>query len=296
MCKLFASTSLTPMDWPKVRQAVFTAMAQTEKDGLGAAWSTAEPAKFGRVRASGLETVNAGELAPFCEGFAKIEDRPYDGGPVICHGRTSTNFIGLANTHPFISKGKNGTVFALAHNGVVSSEKYNTRAGGCDTELILQAFISGGLPEVIKHISGYYALLILEKRKDRQLLHVIRDGMANLYCGKLGNAWAFATTPAILTASGATVATSFKRNTHAIFNGDRLVSCKQFTPAVYKYTPAFSASARKAFSGQQYQLEIEAAEEARLQAQLEKMETETADEREDFPLDERHSAHDWPAH
>jgi glutamine phosphoribosylpyrophosphate amidotransferase len=238
-------------------------MAATEKDGLGAAWSCKETGRFGRVRASGMEAINGG-LAPFCEGFAKLEPQVYDGGAVICHGRTSTNFIGLDNTHPFVMRDK-GRLFCLAHNGVVTSDKYATRAGGCDSELILEAFVKGGMAEVAKHIDGYYALVILEKSKGRTLLHIVRDGMASLFCGRIGEAWAFATTEHILRQGGATPVSGFKKNTHVIFEGNKLVSCKGFTPAVRVYkTPGhsyqLSAKARKAFAGQQYGLELEAEE------------------------------------
>jgi predicted glutamine amidotransferase len=307
MCKLFAATSLTPMDWPKVRAEVFTAMAYTEKDGIGAAWSTAKPDALGRVRASGLDSIRAGsELAPFCEGFAKWDHADYDGGPVICHGRTSTNYIGLGNTHPFVKR-KDGTIYALAHNGVVTSEKYKVRATGCDSELILQAFMAGGVKEVAATIDGYYALLIIEKSAKRQRLHVIRDDTAQLVCGRIGDGWALATTESILKAGGATPVTSFKRNMHAIFEGNDLISCKSFVQTAPKTMQGryyLRQQAGKAFAGQQLALENYEAEEARLQARLAEMEEkgmhpdpDDVELPEDETMNERGSLQgDWPAH
>lgn len=298
------------MDWDKVRNAVFAVMAQTEKDGLGSAWTCDEPGKLGRIRASSLAAMQGG-LAPFCEGFARSEAMPFNGGPVIMHGRTATTPTGLANTHPFILRDK-GKVWALAHNGVVESDKYSVRAGGCDSEAILEAFASGGMAEVAKHVDGYYAFLVLEKSQKRTLLHVIRDGMAGLFCGRIGEAWAFATTEEILRAAGATPVSQFKRHTHATFEGNKMISCKGFvqpvravtgyagsTVGTYPKQPGrLGEAARKAFSGQQFALELEAQEEARLQAALQSYEERQSGgasrDPADFPMDERNSAH-WPA-
>lgn len=311
MCKLFAITTLPPMDWDKTRTAVFAAMAKTEKDGLGAAWSTPEDNKLGRIRASGPEAVNGG-LAPFCEGFVKLENLPFDGGPAILHGRTATTPCGLSNTHPFIMRDK-GRILALAHNGVVHSEKYKIRTGGCDSELILEAFNAGGMAEVAKRIDGYYAVLLLEKTASRTLLHVIRDSSASLYVGKIGEAWAFATTMELLEVAGARIVSPFRRNTHAVFEGNKMIRCKQFTPAVKTYgfgegfhrsptgapyVTQMTAAANKAFAGQQFALDLEAQEEARLQAALEKYEREKAHGGRtvsDFPLDDGDTAAEWPA-
>jgi predicted glutamine amidotransferase len=93
----------------------------------------------------------------------------------IGHGRLSTNTVCLQNTHPFT----NGEV-ALIHNGVVTdpTSAFKNLTSTCDSELLLRAWEKGGMEEVEKLISGYYAVAVLDKHG---LLHIIRDDRADLF-------------------------------------------------------------------------------------------------------------------
>jgi predicted glutamine amidotransferase len=93
----------------------------------------------------------------------------------IGHGRLATNAICLENTHPFT----NGEV-ALIHNGVVNDPTSTLKnlTSTCDTEILLRYWEKGGVEEIEKMVSGYYAVAILDKEG---MLHIMRDDRADLF-------------------------------------------------------------------------------------------------------------------
>lgn len=101
-----------------------------------------------------------------------IESKPIGAG--IFHGRTSTNFKGLNNTHPI---NKNG--WSLIHNGVVNNmgPTYSQITSN-DTEHIVEYLSTTGIKGVEKYVSGYYAVGAIDKDNN---LHVIKDSTASLY-------------------------------------------------------------------------------------------------------------------
>ncbi len=94
---------------------------------------------------------------------------------LIAHGRLSTNTVCLENTHPFT----NGEV-ALIHNGVVNDPTSTLKnlTSTCDSEILLRYWERGGVEEVEKMVSGYYAFAVLDKHG---LLHITRDDRADLF-------------------------------------------------------------------------------------------------------------------
>lgn len=120
------------------------------------------------------------------------QSRKVTAGPLILHGRTSTNADGLLNTHPMVIK---DTI--LCHNGVVtySGPKYK-KATGNDSEDLTFAFRKFGLKGAAKRLSGYYAFGALNT-KDRTLT-VVRDAIASLHGVWLPKAdsWCFGTSAA----------------------------------------------------------------------------------------------------
>lgn len=94
-------------------------------------------------------------------------------GPVILHGRTSTNQLGIGNCHPIV---KNN--YYLIHNGVVTDHgpKYKTKTT-TDSEHVLTRFIEG-IESVEKNLTGYYAFSCIGP--DGRL-YVTRDSIADLF-------------------------------------------------------------------------------------------------------------------
>lgn len=110
-------------------------------------------------------------------------------GPLIMHGRTSTNVGGLINTHPMVNKD-----VILCHNGVVtySGPAYKKRTEN-DSEDLTFAFRKFGLKGAAKRLSGYYAFGALNTT-DRTLT-VARDAIASLHGAWLPgvDSWCFGT-------------------------------------------------------------------------------------------------------
>jgi hypothetical protein len=194
-------------------------MALTEKDGYGAAWDSDK--SIGWIKSSYSKQL---EIPSFCEGFSSALVNEGNGGPLLVHARTSTNEVCLPNTHPFVNEN-----YALIHNGVVESNKYtNSDNCTCDSELILKAFMHGGIEEVSEHISGWYACTIIEKLHNKTILHVFRDRYTKLFVGKLGDAYAFGTTERILENIGADVISLFRAETYCRFVGNKCVHQSEF--------------------------------------------------------------------
>lgn len=95
-------------------------------------------------------------------------------GAGIFHGRISTNNVSMINTHPIQRDG-----WHLIHNGVVTnhSDKYSMNTSN-DSEHVLYHLINGGIQDVSKHLTGYYAAAAIDPEG---LLHVFRDKIAPLY-------------------------------------------------------------------------------------------------------------------
>lgn len=102
-------------------------------------------------------------------------------GPLIIHGRTSTNDICVENTHPIVKAG-----IALIHNGVVNYTGPKREClTTCDSEHILNAFVYGkGFQEWSQHFSGWAAIMALEEEGS---LTIARDDTAPLVVARLNN-------------------------------------------------------------------------------------------------------------
>lgn len=219
MCKIIASTSIRSGIRTFLDKS-WNNMKTTEKHGYGGAWDSNDG--IGYIKSS-----NPRPYMPpsFCEGFYEESNLTPNGGAVIGHGRTATCGVSVENTHPFVHDN-----FALVHNGVVSSDKYKNEISTCDSELILQAFMAGGIHEVEKHIEGYYACFILEKTAHKTILHVIKDDMAELHTGKIKGSWVFATTMDLLRVVNAKYIAPVRDNIYLRFIGDKLVHEMDITP------------------------------------------------------------------
>ena len=129
-------------------------------------------------------------------------------GPIIMHGRISTNGVNIKNTHPFRKKGG-----ALIHNGVVSLEdwafdsedkilkKIDKRYSTCDSEWLLNTYIHGrGHHDWAQYLSGYAATMAITPENN---FIVAKDSRASLFMAgipELNNSVVFATKPEFCTA------------------------------------------------------------------------------------------------
>lgn len=139
-------------------------------------------------------------------------------GAAMYHGRVSTNQKTLLNTHPIEREG-----WQLIHNGVVTNHgpKYAMNTNN-DSEHVLYLLQNGGIKEVAKHLTGYYAFGAIDPEGQ---FHVARDGTANLFYAfseKL-NSPVFATTADLIESIGRFIDESFnifkmKDNQYLVFD------------------------------------------------------------------------------
>jgi len=238
MCKILAVTSAPNENLSKIIYPTWEEMSRTDKDGYGAAWDSNNG--LGWIKSSYSRQL---EIPSFCEGFSKASVMEGNGGPLIVHGRTSTNDVCLSNTHPFVDEN-----FALIHNGVVESTKYkNSKGVTCDSELILKAFMYGGIEEVSAHIRGWYACAIIEKTHNKTILHVFRDKWTKLYVGTLDQAYIFGTTENLIENVGGEVIALLKAETYCRFVGNKVVHQQDFES---KIATGLGEASRKALGYQ----------------------------------------------
>ena len=217
MCKIVIYTQAPLVDKPKSQRRLFnrilSELARTEKDGVGIAWTDVE-GKIHRRRWATSEDFKGVTVddyrSPFCEVTSEPVDETPASGFVLLHGRTATSEKGLRNAHPHIGNSPTGAEFALIHNGIVTASPEGTRElgelmSGCDSELILAAFIAGGMPKVSELIFGYYAFAVIVVDPDgTRYLHVVRDHRASLFAGEdKGGHYIFGTTGDLVSLAGA---------------------------------------------------------------------------------------------
>lgn len=228
MCKIVIIPNGT--DIPKfdvfVRKTA-AAMAD-QKDGFGYA-AQGTDGVFGLRTTNPIAFLKQKKQLPYVESASvPFGKKTKVNGAVMLHGRTSTNFHGLVNTHPIVRD-----KHYLIHNGVVThhGEKYEKHTQN-DSEDVLYNFIKGGINDVSQNLTGYYAASIID---DKGLLHVIKDSIANLYCAwsdKL-NSPVFATTESLINMISIHIEEELvpnlvKDDTYLIFEMGKLVSQEVF--------------------------------------------------------------------
>lgn len=154
-------------------------------------------------------------------------------GAAMFHGRVSTNYISIRNTHPIEREG-----WYLIHNGVVThhGKKYKKNTSN-DSEDVLFELMNGGITSVAKNLTGYYAVGAID---DNGLVHVIRDSIASLYVAyseKL-ETFIFATTTELIDAVGTYVkedltAYRVKNDIYLVFDQGKLIKEESFVSAGY---------------------------------------------------------------
>jgi predicted glutamine amidotransferase len=195
MCKIMVFTNTEKVR--KLERLVnFVAPLITASDNDGFGW-VAQGAKgpFGersilpvhKYRLNKLDlTVALPITKPSYNTFGKRSELT---GPMVFHGRTSTNQKGLLNAHPIV---KNN--WYLVHNGVVSNHgpSYKMSTSN-DTEHLVHYLSSSGIQGIESNLGGYYAFGAIDPNGK---LHVARDSMARLVTAyvKSIDSYVFATT------------------------------------------------------------------------------------------------------
>lgn len=207
MCRLIGFSTDKPLEQDKLDKMISTCrdLLKDQKDGFGYALSGGEIDGITHLRLVTGSLLGYG-YDPLGE-WESVAKPTYDShGDVkpctagLFHGRTSTNDVGIKNTHPFVNE-----ELALAHNGIVDySGPHRKKIGTCDSEDLFNTFTKGkGWKELAKYYEGYAALLILRKNGH---LTLYRDETPSLYVVR------FITD----TASGFVVATSAYDGTEAV--------------------------------------------------------------------------------
>jgi hypothetical protein len=153
-------------------------------------------------------------------------------GPLLIHGRISTNTKGIANTHPFLKHN-----WALVHNGVIENAnptKYKMQSS-CDTEHLIDLMALESVKSIESHVTGYYAFGAIDPSG---MLHIVKDNIADLYCAKLSflDSYIFASSMELIEdicegmAWKCTTIELVKDNVHLVFNGNKLVSQADIVP------------------------------------------------------------------
>lgn len=242
MCKIAILTQHDPAKLAQIVTNVWISMSSSERDGFGAAWMSPS-GEIQSIKSSVPEPRDA--LPEFFEGFSSGAFTPSNGGPLLIHGRTATCGVNVENTHPILAGN-----CALIHNGIVTSKRFHNIETTCDSELLIHAWNDGGTKALADDISGYYAFALLTVRpRKRWTLDVVRDARAPLVGGTLHNgAVAFATTPAVLAATGAAHKGAIIPNAHIHYRDGRYISTVRFTPKI-EVSAATKSASYKAFAG-----------------------------------------------
>lgn len=196
MCKIVVITNSSKFDFTDTVETIGNLLLETEPDGFGYA-AVGEKGIFGeKTLDDEFQTmIQTAKFFPSWMIRSKSESfGSYSklSGPMILHGRISTNKSGLKNTHPMIRDNN-----YMIHNGVITDhgDSYK-KATDNDSEDLQYRFLKG-IKQVEKHITGYYAFANIDSKNQ---LHVCRDRIADLYVtySESHETYIFATTRSLI--------------------------------------------------------------------------------------------------
>jgi predicted glutamine amidotransferase len=183
MCKLFIATgSLTKQQTLKLIEKTASIFSQSQKDGFGftvygnnttATGHYLEPSNYPGFSVTLPEWIDCNRI--------ETGSIPTNVTALVCHGRTATSRVVLANVHPFLSKD-----ISLSHNGVLSwigKGPEPKATNHCDSEQFLNWFNSQKAPfeNTKSNWSGYGVFGIINSK--RKTLTVAKCGNGRLsYC------------------------------------------------------------------------------------------------------------------
>ena len=195
MCKLFIATgSFTKVQTNKLISKAAALFSKTQHDGFGftvygsngtvATGHYLEPSNFPGFNVTLPEWIDCNRI--------ETGSITTNTTAIVCHGRTATSRVMLANVHPFISKG-----VSLSHNGVLSwigNGPAPTAQNHCDSEQFLNWFNTMKAPfeNTKANWSGYGVFGIIDAK--RKTLTVAKCGSGKLaYCSNNSGAHMWST-------------------------------------------------------------------------------------------------------
>ena len=194
MCKLFIATgSLTKQQTLKLIEKTASIFSQSQKDGFGftvygnnatATGHYLEPSNYPGFNVTLPEWIDCNRI--------EAGSIPSNVTAIVCHGRTATSRVMLANVHPFNRKS-----VLLSHNGVLSwigNGPEPKAENQCDSEQFLNWFNSQKAPfeNTKANWSGYGVFGIINTK--RKTLTVAKCGSGKLsYCSNNGGAHMWST-------------------------------------------------------------------------------------------------------
>lgn len=183
MCKLFIATgSLTKQQVLKLIEKTASIFSKSQKDGFGfmaygsntiATGHYLEPSNYPGFNVTLPEWIDCNRI--------ETGSIPANVTALVCHGRTATSRVILANVHPFVRKS-----VLLSHNGVLSwiGKGPEPKAENqCDSEQFLNWFNTQKAPfnNTKDNWSGYGVFGIIDSK--RKTLTVAKCGNGKLsYC------------------------------------------------------------------------------------------------------------------
>jgi predicted glutamine amidotransferase len=188
MCKMLAFSVSKKIEQEKLFEIIAKArdLLKDQKDGFGYALSGGDIRGITSLRLTTGTLLGYQYQSP--ESWEDVVNVPYESkGKIrpctagIFHGRTSTNDLGVNNTHPFVNDD-----LALIHNGIVEYKgERRKKMGTCDSEDLFNTFtIGNGWEELEKHYSGYAGIMILKQGGE---LTLYRDETPSLHICKVRN-------------------------------------------------------------------------------------------------------------
>jgi len=187
MCMLFGISEIKDIPKTVLENVLFRVKdaMQSQNDGFGFAFSdnSHQPYIHRYVEPNLFQGFHPprGLLAPI---FAKQDAFEIKGrypnsacGALIAHGRTATNDINLANTHPFLQ----GNNWIVAHNGIVhylSTQIPLICQGTNDSEHLANIIATYGIENIHSYLYGSIAVCAIAPEGHLVLL---RDGATRLY-------------------------------------------------------------------------------------------------------------------
>jgi hypothetical protein len=256
MCKIIAFTDTKKLNLKKHLNNIGNQLLKLEADGFGYAIQS-KTGVFGektiaRSFRSRMNATNQVILPIVKRQYAKFGNPGELSGPGIFHGRTSTNKLGLKNTHPMQRPDDDG-FWHLIHNGVVNNygERYNKLTDNDSEDLLFH--LMNGIDQVEKHLSGYYAFAAIDPHGR---LHVARDQWASLFI-----AWSpvyethiIATTSTLILKLNKMLEAKIgpideiEDNIYLIFNGNELIHQQDIKPRGYSHAESKHAERSLGYS------------------------------------------------
>ncbi len=239
MCKILAFTDTTKLNLKKHVNNIANTLLKSEPDGFGYAvqgkngvYGEKSIAKTFRTR---LDSKHQVTLPVVKREYSKFGQPSALVGAGLFHGRTSTNFLTLNNTHPMIRQ-EDIAPWYLIHNGVVTDygAKYDKKTSN-DSEDLLHRLINGGIEAVERDLGGYYAFACIDAAGN---LHVARDMHATLFIAwsQVYNSYIIATTSSLLLKVGKMIGAKLgpideiEDDVYMIFKGNELVHNQTIKP------------------------------------------------------------------